>query len=130
MKVIRLQQPVLAVIVPMNVDPFHWAIDEKDFPRSVAQQGETGGQGMFETRSKGSACAMKISAGKFFFKQGDSDDDRIHFDGSARRRAGDFQGLGTGGAREVSETERNGEEEAGNYRETTREEGNKRVSLT
>ena len=90
-KVIRFQQPVLAMVPPIQRNPVHGAFRERKFLGDVARQPDARNHWMFEPRAKRRSCLVKVAARIIFLEGCGAQDNAIDFDRGPRWIAGDLQ---------------------------------------
>jgi hypothetical protein len=91
MKMIGLENPIAAMIAPVQIDPVQWALGQDDFMGDVALKRDASDDGIRQPFTKSSFRPMKIAAGKLPFKGGGAYGKPIQFDSRTRRITGDFQ---------------------------------------
>jgi hypothetical protein len=93
LKMVRLDEPILAVVAAVQIDPIHGAFGKSDFARYVAGKRDADDERMLKPAAEGSESAVEIAAWEFFLEWRGASRDAIEFDGGAGRVAGDFEGL-------------------------------------
>ena len=84
MKLVRFEEPVLAMTPAMQIEPVFWADGQQDLLGDVSRKSEAEVNGMLEAFLEGSEGPLKITGGKVLFVGSGSGVFAVEFYGGSR----------------------------------------------
>ena len=96
MEMVGLEEPILAMMTSVKINPIHRPFGESDLVGDEAPQGNARDHGVLEALAKRGLGAMKIAARELLFQGCGSGRNSVKFHGGAGWIACDCEGLGVG----------------------------------